>query len=205
MREEIRRLSAANRERPDRATERRLLRLRHLAGLRLLDADAAARVSRAGRRRAASRAAARASLRADLTPGLVRAAILRDGCVLVRGLIDREDALALAGGIDRAFAERDGGGRAAGYYDEFVPEPPYEVAAVRPWIKEGGGVLAADSPLLLSRMLEAFEQAELPALVEGYLGERRCCPCTRRRCARPSRPWAARGTRTVRSWATRAR
>ena len=50
-------------------------------------------------------------------------------------------------------------------------EPPYEIAAVRPWIKDGGGVLAADSPLLLSRMLESFEQAELPALVQGYLGE----------------------------------
>ena len=172
LREEIRRLGDANRERPDRATERRLLRLRHLAGLRLLDADAVPPAYPAPDVAALPPERLPDIAPADLTPGLVRAAILRDGCVLVRGLIDREDALALADGIDRAFADRDSGERAAGYYDEFVPEPPYEVAAVRPWIKDGGGVLAADSPLLLSRMLEAFEQAELPTLVQGYLGER---------------------------------
>src|SRR4051794_9022779 len=36
--EEIERLTAENRAKPDRATERRLLRVRHAAGIQLLDA-----------------------------------------------------------------------------------------------------------------------------------------------------------------------
>ena len=42
---------------------------------------------------------------------------------------------------------------------------------MRPWIREGGGVLAADSPRLSFEMLELFGAAGLPALVAGYLGE----------------------------------
>jgi Phytanoyl-CoA dioxygenase (PhyH) len=170
--EEIRRLGAANRERPEPATARRLLRLRHLAGVRLLDAAAGAPAYPAPD--AAGLPADRLPdvAPAELTPGLLRAAILRDGCLLVRGLVDREDALALAAGIDRAFAARERGARAAaGYYEEFVPDAGFEVAPVRPWIKEGGGILAADSPLLIGRMLDLFERAGLPPLVEGYLGE----------------------------------
>ena len=41
----------------------------------------------------------------------------------------------------------------------------------RPWIKEGGGLLAADSPALVFDMLELFERAGLRALVSGFLGE----------------------------------
>ena len=168
--DEIRRLSATHRERPDRETERRLLRLRHLAGIRMLDPD--------GRRAAYPEPDFDAlpagdglpELRpGDLSPGVLRAGILRDGCVLVRGLVDRDAALRLGEGIDRAFADR--AATAGGLYEEFAPEPPFEVAAVRPWIKEGGGILAADSPALTAAMLEQFEAAGLPALVAGYLGE----------------------------------
>jgi hypothetical protein len=41
----------------------------------------------------------------------------------------------------------------------------------RPWIKEGGGLLAADSPRLSFQMHELFARAELPPLVADYLGE----------------------------------
>jgi hypothetical protein len=110
-----------------------------------------------------------------LTPGLLRAGILRDGCLLVRGLIGREAALRFAADIDRAFAERevhDGGGAAAdGLYDEFEPRPGASDEMSREWIKLGGGVLAADSPRLAFSMLEMFASAGLPDLVRDYLGE----------------------------------
>ena len=40
------------------------------------------------------------------------------------------------------------------------------------WVKEGGGLLAPDSPLLTFEMLEMFRTAGLPELVGAYLGER---------------------------------
>jgi len=175
---EIAELSEANRSDADRDTERRLLRLRHLAGIRMLNAeDNEPRHpdpdydALAGADRLPDIAAER------LTPGLLRAGILRDGCLLVRGLISREDALAFAAQIDRSFAERqgldEGKPPADGYYEPFRPEASYEMTdEERHWIRAGGGVLAADSPLLSSEMIELFRSAGLPQLVEGYLGER---------------------------------
>jgi hypothetical protein len=170
--DEIAQLTAANRARPDRETERRLLRLRHLAGLRLIEATDAPGL-------AAPDAAALPDgdglpefRPGDLTPGLLRAGILRHGCVLVRGLVDRDAALGFGEQIDRAFAAREAGdGAVPGLYEEFEPETRFEVASVRPWIKEGGGVLATDSPQLTFEMLELFGSARLPELVGGYLGE----------------------------------
>jgi hypothetical protein len=168
--EDIERLTAANRERPDRETERQILRLRHLAGLRLLDE------ARRGARFAAPTTLPGSTElpefeRADLSPGLLRAGILRDGCVLVRGLIDREAALGFADRIDRAFAERESDEPAEGYYEEFEPDPRSHGVLGRDWIKDGGGVLAADSPILAFEMLELFRAADLAPLVDGYLGE----------------------------------
>jgi hypothetical protein len=114
---------------------------------------------------------------ADLTPALLRAAILRDGCALVRGLVERERALEFADLIDRAFAERQRvestGAAGEGYYEEFEPEPPHSVPPEqRSWIKVGGGVLAADSPRVAAEMLAMFHDTGVTELVAGYLGER---------------------------------
>jgi hypothetical protein len=112
---------------------------------------------------------------AELTPGLIRAGILRDGCLLVRGLVDRERALGFAKEIDRAYAQRErveaGRNAKAGYYEEFAPEPGSGEPVVRGWIKQGGGLLAADSPRLHFEMGQMFRAAQLPDLVGGYLGE----------------------------------
>jgi hypothetical protein len=107
-----------------------------------------------------------------LTPGLVRAGILHDGCTLVRGLVSRVDAQRFAAEIDRAFAERSNGARSGdGYYEEFQPDSRFGAIKGRPWIEKGGGLLAADSPRLWAEMMELFEQAQLRELVSGYFGE----------------------------------
>ena len=108
--QEIERLVAT----PDPGSQRRLLWLRHLAGIRMLEA------APGGARHAEPDADALPEAdglpeiaAADVTPELLRAGILRDGCVLVRGLVDRDAALELAAMIDRGFAERaalEGGG-----------------------------------------------------------------------------------------------
>jgi hypothetical protein len=154
--------------------QRELIRLRNQAGIRRLGAASGATF-----------AAATATLpegpglpeftRDEVTPELLRSAILRDGCLLVRGLVDRADAEWFAEQIDRSFAERDRHDAGAAHdpelYDEFTPDPRFGEELARPWIKEGGGVLAVDSPLLNFKMMEMFEQARLPELVHGYLGE----------------------------------
>ena len=177
LRAEIDRLTSANRSRADRDTERRLLRLRHLSGLRTLEATGA--TARFPAAEADALPAARDGLPelapSDVSPALLRAGILRDGCVLVRGLIDRERALRFAERIEHAFAEReqyDAAEPAAdGYYEEFVPNRRSNGMFFRDWIQEGGGLLAADSPVLAFEMLELFRAADLAPLVDGYLGE----------------------------------
>jgi Phytanoyl-CoA dioxygenase (PhyH) len=178
LRAEIERISADARESRDRDAERRLLELRHALGIALLDqaADTAPEHPEPDTAVLPAYAGALPEVAAaDVTAGLLRAAILRDGCLLVRGLVGRNDALAFAGQIDRAFAERDrhddGAAVEEGYYEEFHPHARFGEVEGRHWIKEGGGVLAADSPMLFYEMCELFRAAGVPGLVEGYLGE----------------------------------
>jgi hypothetical protein len=170
---EIDALTSANRGRSRREAERRLLALRHRAGIPLLDADPGDLVAAAPEQLPEAERLPEIAA-ADLTPELIRAGILRDGCLLVRGLVDRSAALAFAEQIDRAYEERLrlGAGRRAtkGYYEEFDPDERF-TEVERSWIQEGGGLLAADSPLLAFQMMELFEAARLPEIVGRYLGE----------------------------------
>ncbi len=174
---QIERLTQRNEASRDRQTERELLRLRHLAGIRLLGAgDTRPEFPTPDKDHLPEVASGLPDLRReDVTPELLRAGVLRDGCLLVRGLFNRDAALHFAEQIDRSFEERQrreaGEPSADGYYEEFMPSAPYGPVNVRPWVKEGGGVLAVDSPMLVFEMMEMFREAGLPKLVSDYLGE----------------------------------
>jgi hypothetical protein len=179
LRAEIDRLAASNGASPDRGQERRLLALRHIAGIRSLEGTGPqphfpepdfARLPDEGELAEFGPG--------DVTPELVRAAILRDGFILIRGLVDRDEALRFGEEIDKSFEEREkvlssSHPAEEGYYEEFMARTAeyQEALRVRPWIREGGGVLAIDCPKLFAQMLELFRKAELPRLVAGYLGE----------------------------------
>jgi hypothetical protein len=172
--EEIARLTAANSTNRNRDTERRLLRLRHLAGIRLLDANGRESEHPTPDFAAVPEGDGPPEITSEsLSPELLRAGILRRGCLLVRGLVDRDEALRFADQIERSFEARDGQLRPAaeGYYEEFQPDERFGELEVRPWIQAGGGVLAVDSPMLTFEMLEMFEAAGLRRLVSDYLGE----------------------------------
>lgn len=175
LRAEIEILSAENRADPNRATERRLLALRQLAGIRIVDAGAETPQFAVPSDALPTSDVLHAVRGAELSASLLRAGILRDGCLLVRGLVPRDDALALAEQIDRSFAERErqqsGSDAAAGYYEEFGPHSRYGAVFGRPWIQQGGGVLAADAPMLHFTMMEMFRAASLPEIASSYLGE----------------------------------
>jgi hypothetical protein len=176
--EEIERLTDGNRANRDRETERRLVHLRHIAGLRvLIENGARPQHPEPDFDRLPAADVLPEIDPQDVTPELLRAGILRDGCLLVRGLVDRDVASRFGEQIDRAFAERErlraGEAAAEGFYEEFQAEPPFEIAqGARIWVQQGGGLLAPDSPMLTFEMMEMFRTAGLPELVGAYLGER---------------------------------
>jgi hypothetical protein len=157
--------------------ERRLIHLRNQAGIRrLLYATDSAAFPEPDWSSLPPADGLPAFTRDEVDPALLRAAIERDGCLLIRGLIDPAAASWLVTQIDRSFIERDrhddGVSADAHLYDEFVPDPRFGEELARPWIKAGGGVLASDSPALSFQLLELLRSVRLPELVEGYLGDR---------------------------------
>ena len=173
---EIEELSRSNREQRDPEVESRLVTLRHAVGIRQMEsARGGADYPEPAFDQLPDRNGGLAGVEpGQLTPALVRAGILRDGCLLIRGLVDPDDARKLRDEIDRAFAARDEGPGAsddAGYYEEFEPDPRYKSGLAREWVSGGGGVWAADSPHLLFEMVDTFERCGLSRVIRDYLGE----------------------------------
>ena len=170
-------LNEANRRNRSTETEREIRRIRHLAGIALIEEEPGdPRYPEAAVNVPAPDPESRLPeiTPEQLTAELLRAAILQSGALLVRGLMDRDKAERIARDIDRGFEFRAAHGRGAsdpeGHYDELEPEPPFLIQ--RSWIERGGGLLAVDSPRMLFEMLESFEDAGLREVIASYLGER---------------------------------
>ncbi|MGH2956568.1 MAG: hypothetical protein ACRDL6_06195 [Solirubrobacterales bacterium] len=177
-REQIGGLTRENRESPDLDREREILRLRQLAGIGLAQrSDERREVIGPDYDSLSSDAPVPEVPAEGLSAGMIRAAILRHGAILVRGLVDKNAALSLADGIDRAFAAREehvaGNGTGDGFYEELPAVPPNEAIpeAQRSAVRDGGGVLAADSPRVAFEMFDVFERAALHEIVSDYLSE----------------------------------
>src|SRR5262245_12709497 len=174
--DEIGELTTRNREQRAPELDRRILWLRHLAGIELMregEAGGDPQFAAPDFDAVESRDVQVFEIGPEeLTPSLLRAAILSRGCLLVRGLVEREEARGLAEQIEAAYAVRaeSGSGGNGGLYEEFHPQPPFEFAA-RDWIEMGGGLLAADSPPTLFTILDALDRVGFLEVVRGYLGE----------------------------------
>ena len=180
-------LTEKNRRSRDPDNERRLLQLRHRAGVELCEQVDGAPQDPAADHVALQGAAPLPEIAPDeLTPELLRASILDHGALLVRGLVSDEACGSLREGIDRTFEAREAagnGGVGNGYYEEFDPDS-YDLkaleqgaqaeqgtqAAVGRW-PQPDSILAADSPRMMFEMLEAFGQSGLLELARGYLAE----------------------------------
>jgi hypothetical protein len=174
--EQIELLTQQNRESPDVELEREILRQRQLAGTGLQQQARKRRKLIKPDDGALTSDADLPEITPDqLSAGLIRAALLRHGAVIVRGLVDREAALSLADGVSRAYSERDRFLEKIppepGYYEELQPEPPNEPIPHRTAVKLGAGLLAADAPRVAFEMFEAFGRAGLRDIVQDYLGE----------------------------------
>ena len=176
---EIEELTGSNRDGRDAESEVRLVNLRHAAGVQLLDDDGTdARFPEPSFDRLRNRNGELIGITPEeLTPEALRAGILRDGCLLVRGVLSRDEAGHLIEQINSAFdarAELRAGRPAdAGYYREFPLEPGFAgEEGGREWTAAGGGLWVADSPHLTFEMLECFDRAGLTGVITDYLGER---------------------------------
>lgn len=172
-------LTRANREQGEVTLEREIIAMRHRAGAAMVEA---------GDRNPSHPEPAEYEFRLEekvptvtpeeLTPEILRAAILRYGCLKVTGVMDEATAKSLADDIDHAFAirQRLSDGKDVDptrIYEEFEPREPYQVQYVeRHWVALAGGVLAADSPKMFFEMVDSLERAGVRDVVEGYLGER---------------------------------
>jgi hypothetical protein len=166
-------LVATARREPDPEIHRRLLQVRHRAGLALLErASAQVPAHPEPAFEALPAGAIPEVVPAALSPALVRAAFLRNGCLLVRGLIPREDVDRLVDGIDRAYAAREA--EAGPEFEAFEPDARFDIVFDRGIVgaKGWGGLWTADAPEAAFTMFDAFERAGLLALAQGYLGER---------------------------------
>jgi hypothetical protein len=180
-------LSRENRDQPDMAREGEILRLRERAGAGLKQ-DASQRpdvIEPDNDALAASTGIPELSA-AELSPGVIRAAILRDGAVIVRGLFDPEPAAALTAEIDRAI-ESSKNGKGHGFFE---PLPVEELQGNRAVTMSTGTLLLADCPRVAFQLLSLYESAGLEGIIGGYLNERPALSAdkTTLRKAGPSEP-----------------
>src|SRR5579875_798633 len=103
---ELAQLSASNRQERSTETEKRMLAIRNAIGVQRLLVQAPADDHPEPDFDALPAGQLPEVTRDQLTPALVRAGILRHGCLLVRGLVPRADAVHFAQEIDRLFDER---------------------------------------------------------------------------------------------------
>src|SRR5918996_5049019 len=153
--EEIEALTAAARAQRDPGLERRILRLRHLAGMQLAEASGARPEHPTPAFELLPDGSAPPEVPPnELTPELLRAAILQDGCLLVRGMVDADEAAYLVEDIDRAFEARDayrsGGTNRDGYYEDLVPDPRFDLGPERMAISDASNLWGADSPRVMA-------------------------------------------------------
>lgn len=168
-RSEIERLSHENRERPDTAREAEILRLRQRAGAGLKrDAGARPVVVEAEDDALPPGTGIQEISAAELSPGLIRAAILRDGALIVRGLLDREPAAALTSEFDRAIEASSSEDSGNGFFKALNVD---ELASSRAITMSTGTLLLADCPRVAFDLISLYEDAGLETIIGGYLNE----------------------------------
>jgi hypothetical protein len=106
----------------------------------------------------------------DLTAGSVRDAVGRDGSVIVRDLAPQPAVEQLTRDIDLAFAARERDGDTAPWYVEYDDRSSTPIVT-RPWLREHGGLLGADSPPALADLMTTYRQVGLLELLTEYLGD----------------------------------
>jgi ectoine hydroxylase-related dioxygenase (phytanoyl-CoA dioxygenase family) len=118
----------------------------------------------------------------------LRAAIFNNGSLIVRNLISSAEAQAAIADTNRAFENYDAATRgeplknSAPWFLPFISStnlPKGEFSSwtadgrgTRFWVREGGGVLAAESPRAFENFTNLLKRNSIISVIEQYLGER---------------------------------
>ena len=162
----------------DEAGARRILQLRHLAGLKLLDENPAKKPVYPDP--AFDLLAGDSGLptvdAGQVTPELLRAAILRRGCLLSAASSSPSRRPGCSE-IDRpttpAAPPRRVRGRSPATSRSSRPIPGFDLAFERALLLGSAGLWVADSPRMMAQVLDIFHRAGLTRLATEYLGEPR--------------------------------
>ena len=115
----------------------------------------------------------------ELDARLVHSAMQHHGVLRVKGLVTAEKAEEIAELMDQSFAAYDQW-REGEPWRKFSPflapfdasDPNPEIGMLRALARQGGAILTADSPRVLSTLLLAYETAGLLHVIKDYFGER---------------------------------
>jgi hypothetical protein len=118
----------------------------------------------------------------------LRSAIFNNGSLIVRNLISADEAQTITTDIDKAIENYDAAVRgepmedSAPWYVPFIssshlPENEFsgwnaDDRLSRHWVREGGGILAAESPRTFENLTTLLRRKSIISVVEEYLGER---------------------------------
>lgn len=107
----------------------------------------------------------------------LRAGILCHGSIIVRGLLDPDRCARLRELIPHALAAYDAleqgipGADGSPWYWPLRGNTAVEVN-YRTWVRNGGGVLAVDSPRILFELVDAVQSTQVPEVLTAHFGER---------------------------------
>lgn len=114
----------------------------------------------------------------DLNAEVMQGAILHHGSVLVRGVLERQEAQDITSDIDCVL---DALGRRlqdthkeddAVWFTPFELQDADDLRNALKWLHESGGVMAADSPLMFNRLADLYRRSGLVNAIQAHLGER---------------------------------
>lgn len=110
-----------------------------------------------------------------LDAGLMARGIMNHGSLIVRGLLDPQTVEELKACVDHAIDAYDQLASNQGCSEWFSPLRPCEqngdVRVARKWVRDGGGVLAGDSPKALFKLIRMLKQQAILPVIADYLGE----------------------------------
>jgi hypothetical protein len=118
----------------------------------------------------------------------MRSAILNNGSLIVRNLITASEAKAIIDDVNISFEKYDAAMDGKPLEESapwFVPFKSSDKLGItefsswspedrgsRHWVRDGGGILAADSPRTFAHLIELFHNNSIITSVQEYLGER---------------------------------